>query len=68
MKSNFYNFGIPGYVIWMTHVLIGLLLIYVGYQTLYKQPINDKISILLIVMGSLAITYHLHLWIFHSKK
>lgn len=63
-----YHFGVPGIAIWLTHILSGLLLIYVGYLNLNKVCVNKIISLILIVAGSLASTYHLHLWYFNYKK
>ena len=44
MKS--YHFGVPGYVIWTTHILVGLLFLYTGYTTYQKQKLPEYISIL----------------------
>lgn len=57
-----YSFGIPGPVIWITHLLVAALLIYIGYNLINKRPIPSNIGIILVVLGSLAALYHLHLW------
>ena len=44
MKS--YHFNVPGYVIWTTHILVGLLFLYTGYTTYQKQKLPEYISIL----------------------
>jgi len=56
-----YSFGIPGPAIWISHFLIGLFLVYVGYKLYNNQSINKNLFIVLIVLGSLAILYHSHL-------
>ena len=56
-----YSYGIPGPVIWTFHVLIGLLLLYVGHKALNNQPINQMISVILMILGTLVILYHGHL-------
>jgi len=61
-----YHYGIPGYLVWLSHIISGLLLIYVGYQTLNKRGIDQKISLILIIMGSIALLYHAHILLTHS--
>lgn len=63
-----YHFGVPGLLIWLTHILSGLLLVFVGYSNLNKKYVNTIISLILIVAGVLASTYHLHLWYYNYKK
>ena len=57
-----YHYGVPAKLIWIQHILFGLFFIYLGYRLLENKPINKYISILLIVMGVMAILYHSHLW------
>ena len=57
-----YHFGVPGVAVWLSHILSGLLLVYVGYMTLNKKSIPQVISIILIVTGCLAGLYHAHIW------
>lgn len=57
-----YSLGVPGFVIWPTHILIGAFIAFIGYNILYKIPINTNFGLLLILLGSTAIFYHLHLW------
>ena len=58
-----YHFNVPGNVIWITHIVSGLLLIYVGYTNLSCECtcVNKKVSLTLIVMGAVACLYHAHL-------
>lgn len=57
-----YSFGIPGQLIWSVHIIIGLLLALLGYALLNQWEIPQLISIGLIVLGTTAAFYHLHLW------
>ena len=61
-EKDTYHYGVPGKLIWISHILYGLFFIYLGYRLLENKPINKYISILLIVMGVMAILYHSHLW------
>lgn len=63
-----YSYGVPGPVIWTLHVLIGLLLLYVGHKTLNNQPINQMISVILMILGTLVILYHGHLAYMNYKQ
>ena len=62
-----YHHGVPGFVIWLTHILVGLLLIYVGYTTLHKEPLHQFISNLLMGLGTIVILYHGYL-LFKNRK
>lgn len=56
-----YSFGVPGPIIWTTHVLIGLYFIYLGNKIL--DDLEMKIhGIILIVLGFLMILYHIHIY------
>jgi hypothetical protein len=57
-----YHFDVPAVWVWISHILIGLLLIYIAYLILEKKTINKYIAILLIVIGVIAIFYHAHIW------
>ena len=57
-----YSFGVPGFAVWTSHILIGLYLVYVGWF-LYDKKRLDKLSpVVLIVLGVLAALYHGHIW------
>ncbi len=60
--------GIPGVAIWLTHILIGSLLIYTGYQIVNDNPIHKIIGIVIASLGSLVVLYHGYLWFKFSKK
>lgn len=56
-----YHYGIPGFLIWIFHIIIGLVLFYLGYKIINNQPISQFYALTLIVTGTLAIAYHAHL-------
>lgn len=57
-----YSLGTPGYIVWSLHIAIGFLLIYIGYNLVSKTTINHNFGYLLLILGTLAIAYHAHLW------
>tara|TARA_B100001059_G_scaffold132746_2_gene132832 strand:- start:5001 stop:5195 length:195 start_codon:yes stop_codon:yes gene_type:complete len=57
-----YHFGVPGYVIWTTHILVGLLFLYTGYTTYQKQKLPEYISVLYLILGVVVILYHGYLF------
>ena len=61
-----YHFGVSNELVWASHILIGIFLVYVGYQILNKKPLPQIISLTLIVTGVLAALYHLHLWHYNT--
>ena len=63
-----YHFGVPGILIWITHILSGLILLYIGYVGVNTGKISKNMSLILIVEGTLAALYHAHIWYYKSKK
>lgn len=63
-----YHFGIPGTIIWSTHIVMGLFFAYIGYRLLNKQPIGQAEALTLMFLGMLAFLYHAHLWVYTSKQ
>ena len=63
-----YHFGVPGILIWITHILSGLILLYIGYVGVNTGKISKNMSLILIVEGALASLYHAHIWYYKSKK
>ena len=61
-----YHFNVPGIFVWISHILLGAYLVYVGYMILNKKPLSQIVSLSLIVIGSIGVLYHLHLWYNHS--
>lgn len=60
-----YSFGIPGYVIWSFHLIMGSFLAYVGYQMTQNEdkPIRPLFSTIILVLGVLSVLYHGHIWL-----
>jgi len=56
-----YHYDAPGFLIWIFHIIIGLVLFYIGYQIINNQKISQFSALTLIVSGTLAIAYHTHL-------
>ena len=49
-----YAFGIPGIVVWLQHIITGLLLLYIGYIGVTTGKISTNMSLILVVTGVLA--------------
>lgn len=63
----YYHFGIPGPLIWAFHILFGIFIFYLGYQALSAKKMSKASAVLLIVLGSMAALYHVHLWLYNQK-
>ena len=67
---SYYSFGIPSFVIYLQHTLIGLYFIYLGYKLI--ETIKYRIhGVVLVSLGVLMFFYHAHLWylsIFSKNK
>lgn len=63
-----YHFGIPGFVIWLFHIIIGLTVATVGYQMLNNQPVPQFVAITFVVLGILAAIYHTHIWYLYASR
>ena len=62
-----YHFGIPGVAIWLFHIIVGLVVAFIGYQILNNKPVPQFIAIIFIVLGSLAVVYHSHIWYLYAS-
>ncbi len=58
-----YHYGISGPVIWISHILLGIFLVYFGYVSMKDIKLPDYIYIGVIVIGVLAVLYHTHIWL-----
>lgn len=56
-----YHYGIPGYAVWISHIILGLYLVYIGYHIVTQVSVNKINGLILITLGTLAFFYHLHL-------
>lgn len=63
-----YYGNIPGPVIWCIHILVGLMLAYIGYLLINDKPLPKPLKVVLLVLGLLMIVYHSYLWGFGYKK
>ena len=61
-SSDKYSFGMPNEAIWGSHILMGLFFIYVGYELVMKRKLSIAVALTLVVLGALAVLYHIHLW------
>lgn len=57
-----YHFGVPETMVWGSHILMGIFLVYAGWQLYDKKRLDKYSPILLIVLGVLAALYHAHIW------
>ena len=58
---SMYHFGIPGTTIWGLHILLGIILFYIGYSGIGNGKISKNMSLLLVVSGVLGASYHGHI-------
>ncbi len=68
MSDYTYAYGLPYQLVQSLHLIIGALLVYVGYQLLNKKSVGQNVTLVLIVLGSLAFVYHLHLLYTRSQS
>jgi hypothetical protein len=68
MKECTYHFGVPCSAIWLSHILMGLFFIYLGYLIIEGKKVDKWIAISLVVIGVLAALYHSHLWYSENKS
>lgn len=55
--------------IYVSHVVIGLFLSYLGYNLLNNKPVNRNLTAVLLILGSMATLYHGHmLYVVKFKK
>lgn len=57
-----YAFGVPNYLIFITHLINAILFVLMGMKYL---NISKIMSLYLIISGALAAMYHAHLMILH---
>ena len=62
-----YHFGVPNELVWSSHILIGLFLVYVGYGLILHRKMSTPIALVLVVLGAIGGLYHLHLWYNHTS-
>lgn len=62
-----YHFDVPAVLVWISHIVIGLLLVYVSYLIIEGKNISKWIGILLLLIGVIAAVYHAHIWYVERK-
>ena len=67
-EQETYHFDVPAVLVWVSHIIIGVLLVYIGYLIVEKKPIGKWIGITLIIIGIIAAIYHIHIWYTERKK
>lgn len=63
-----YHFGVPAVLVWVSHIIIGALMIYLAYLIIEKKPIDKWVGILVLLIGVIAIIYHAHIWYVERTK
>lgn len=66
--NKMYHFGMEGWLIWFSHIIIGSYLSYVGHSLLNNKNLRQIDSLILIVLGVLGALYHLHTWYYNLKQ
>ena len=62
MKQTNYSFGMANEVIWLSHILMGLFFVYIGYELIMHKKIPEYLALVIVVLGAMGGLYHLHLW------
>ena len=60
-----YHFGVPYEVVWISHILMGIFFVYIGYELIMHRKIPEYIGVIVVVIGAIGGLYHTHLWIDH---
>ena len=63
-----YSFGIPTFVVWSVHILVGLYFLYLASKLNKlkgKEDMKNHVA-LLFSLGVLMISYHSFLWLKNS--
>jgi hypothetical protein len=59
-----YRFGVPGIFVWVSHIIMGCGLAYIGKLMLDDVEIPKNVILLIIIIGSIAAVYHTHILIY----
>jgi hypothetical protein len=63
-----YSFGVANELIWISHILMGVFFVYVGYELIMRKKIPEYLSLIIVVLGATGGLYHLHLWYEDLKR
>jgi hypothetical protein len=58
-----YHFGVPKKAVWLSHILLGIYFIILGYTLIDTNRIH---GLILLVLGALQSLYHSHIWFNHA--
>ena len=64
-NDNKYHFGVPYEIVWLSHILMGIFFVYIGYKLVMHKKIPEYLALVIVVIGSTGGLYHLHLWLDH---
>lgn len=62
-----YHFGVSAMLVWVSHILMGLFFLYLGYLIVEGKKVDKWLGIILLLIGILAALYHVHIWVYESK-
>jgi len=68
MDNTTYHYDVPKNLVWVAHIVIGLVIAYIGYLIINDRPIDKNYATALQVIGVIAALYHAHLWYSHRNK
>lgn len=57
-----YSNGVPGWMIWSWHILMGALFVYLGYNIARGKQVHPYFGYFLLAEGVVMILYHSSLW------
>jgi len=62
-----YSYGLPGWLIWSLHIIIGFSLLYLGRIITNGEPLPTYIGLAFVALGAIQVAYHSHLWYLNRK-
>jgi hypothetical protein len=63
-----YHFGVPAMLVWISHILMGILFVYLGYLIIEGKKLDKWAGILLLIIGIVGALYHLHIWFYEAGQ
>jgi len=58
-----YSYGMPAWLIWAVHIIIGAGLVYLGRQVVRGEALPTNVGLGFVALGALQVAYHGHLWL-----
>ena len=62
-----YHFGVPAMLVWVSHILMGIFFLYLGYLIVEGKKLDKWLGILLLLIGVIAALYHVHIWVYKAR-